>query len=185
MQGKAVLIVQHGHWIINIFYHMIRKRIVYFNLEDLSIQFCLAVITRSHPIIEIVIPFLPSCGGVWNGCEDPAYFWKVISRSFSGVSMVDAARWFVSSDSTSRILFMLMDGLECLTPPYHRWPICGNISRVLGTMLGCIRHVFNWSLKRCFGTPHNHLPLKSSSNRMIRGRRMWRPLDVPRPILFI
>lgn len=52
---------------------------------------CFAVITRLH-WDHHPLPFLPLSGGDGDGCEGPAYSWRVVSRSHRGVLVVNPDR---------------------------------------------------------------------------------------------
>lgn len=113
------------------------------------------------------IPLLHSGGGGRDGCENSAYIWRVVSWSSRGVWAVEAVgpflkarRWYSSYR---------------LSPHFPRMVLCqedGFAVKVFsGSMLACIRNVFNWSLMRRFRPPRSLLPLASSPSTILRGSR--------------
>lgn len=78
-------------------------------------------------------------------------------------------------DKTSQIIFTLTVGFKNLGPLLDG--LAAMVSQVSGSMLACVRDVFNWSLKYRFGPQCSLLLLVNPPNRMIHGSWVGHILD--------
>lgn len=132
---------------------------------------------RSHPTIGIIILSDYSLPSSWQW-RSRWGLWRLSlllkKRQQAAQRKVGCGKRLRKSgppDSTLQILWLLTGGLGFLSHQIflrQKGLFTTTICQVPGSIVACVRDVFNWAWKCCFGFPRSHLQLRSSPIRMIR-----------------